>query len=1645
MNDAVRPSRMVEVDYDPFAAADLARAVPTTEAQREVWLASQLGTQASLAYNESVSLTLAGPLDRDAMHRALGALAARHEALRATIGADGLALSIAVEPALPVSDVDLSDRSGPEREAALEALRREQVDVPFDLVAGPLFRAVLVRCAPDRHELVLTGHHVICDGWSMGVIATELMRLYRAALPGGPHADLPPAERFGDYALAQVSDAQRAAADADARWWAAQYDASIPVLDLPTDRPRPAVRGFASRREDAILDRELVEAVRRVGARDGASLFVTLLAAFGALLGRLGGHHEVVVGVPAAGQALAGAERLVGHCVQLLPIRVPAEPERPFGELLAETRTRVLDAYDHAACTFGSLLRRLRIERDAGRLPLVSVLFNLDAAVPDATISGDGVQVRLRGNPRSHENFDLFVNASHIDGAIVLECQYNTDLFDATTVRRWLALYRDALRRIAADASLAAADAFAPTDEDRAALARFNATAADHDRTLRVHDLVERQARATPDAVAIVAGDRFLRYRELDARANALAAVLRERGIGRDDLVGLHCGRNEHMIVGLLGILKAGAGYVPMDPSFPPERLEIMLVDSAARAIVCDASAPVRANLGGVQRIELDALGESGAAPLADCGPDDVAYVIYTSGSTGRPKGVRVPHRSVVNLLSSVRIEPGLRADDVVLSVTTLSFDIAVSEVILPLTVGARIVVADRAQAIDGDRLRALVEREGVTFVDATPSTWRLLLAAGWRGGASIRAICTGEPLPPALAQALLPCVGELWNGYGPTETTVWSSFQRVTRVDGPVPIGRPVANTQIHVVDMSLRPVPIGVVGELFIGGEGVTLGYHGRQDLTDDRFLPDPTRRGARWYRTGDLGRWRADGTLECLGRTDHQVKVRGYRIELGEIEAALGRLASVSRSVVVTREDDPGDVRLVAYVVPRDATAPDTLRDALRRTLPDYMIPQHVVSIETIPQLPNGKIDRRALPPPVQGPSRRGERVAPRDDVEARVLAAMESVLRLPGLGVDDDFFALGGHSLLATRLVAALNEAFGVRLPLRTVFESPDAQRLARAVAAALARPGDAPARSAIVRGQDGTDAPLTTMQERIRFVEALRPGRVLYNTPSAHRLTGPLDPVAFEAALRTLIGRQPTLRSHVAQDGDRFVMRTAPSVDPGLVIEDLTGVPQADREAEMMRRLQAIVDVPMDVARAPLFRMALFRMQPEEHVFLFMVHHIVWDGWSFDLLYREMSALYPAALERRPHGLVELPVTYADFARWHADWMTGDECRAQLEQWKRRYSDVGGLRALPTDRPRQSGMSGTGAVEWVRMDRELTERLRTVALAAGGTLNMLVMAVYAAMIGHAVGSRSLVLGMPVRGRASGQLEHVMGFFNNLLPVPLVVEPERTVGEWVGTVKARLLDAMSDQEVPFERIAAEPGIAAAASGAGLYQSLFSFQDARERERRWGPLSHSSVLVMQKGATEDLALWLMEVPGGLEGGINYNADLFDASTAAIFRERIVGLLRRVAASPERSVRALLDEPGTDADAFVGWIDARRAGAGAPSGVVRKDADEAPLAPTALRLRALWATLVGVPEGTISTGDNFFDLGGNSLLAMRAIETMERELGRRVEPRRYLFESLAQIATAYDAAQPPPAKVPGLLGRLFGGMRRGASHGER
>jgi amino acid adenylation domain-containing protein len=1476
--------------------------------QTERWLAASFDTNARTALNESFCVSLGGGVDLDALRMAMRDVIGRHEAFRIKFDADQPRQRLVANVVPEIAEVDL--RGKPDAAAALDEFCSNASLTRFELDKPPLAAFSLLQLSDGRKVAHVVASHLIFDGWASSVFNAELAEAYKARSSGRtPVLDAPESP----LVFAEQEQARFEGADGQEslEFWAKTLKDPPKPLALG-DRAPGQPRTFAADTERISIEGEAFAKLRTQARQSGATLFQMLLTAVTIVLQRRSAQEDFVISIPYAAQQLSRRGPLMGDGVLDLPLRLGCTAQEEPKQVLARVRTRLMDALEYPVMTQGTVARALGIRSAGDRPPLTGVYFNLNPRVDlsaFAPLAASMHEGRKRGTLS-----ELFFNFYEKSDALSLDLHYSTEFFSPARAQELVA----ALQRVCI--SLAASLTQVPSLEAKLdeRLLKWNATDVPLEQGARVEQWVTRQAQTTPEAIALEAQGVALTYRELDERANRFGNLMRERGVGAGDLVGLCLSRGPDLVPALLGVLKTGAAYVPLDPGFPRDRLHYMAEDAAVKLVITQTQHADLAGVPRAQQLQIDAdaavIAAASAAPLpAGQWPDDAPiYVIYTSGSTGKPKGVALPQNAVCNFLASMRREPGLTASDRLLAVTTLSFDIAVLELLLPLVTGARVILAQREDAMDGEVLGKLIEQHGVTVMQATPTTWHMLLDAGWVAPSGLRGLCGGEPLPPSLAARLLEAGIDLWNMYGPTETTVWSTLAHITDATQKITIGHPIDNTQVWVLDENRQPVPVGAEGEICIGGDGVAIGYFKRPELTAEKFVRDPFRKvsGARIYRTGDLGRWREDGTIEHLGRLDFQVKIRGYRIELGEIEARLDQLPEVARSVVVAREDTPGDIRLVGYFVAKPGLTTDTaqMREVLRKQLPDYMLPQFLVALEAMPLLPNGKINRKALPVPT-GPAPTSTRAtqAPRNETERAVATAMQSVLKIPAVGADDDFFSLGGHSLLAARLIGQLNRALGLQLALRTLFESPTVAKLAAAIDAQRGAP--TVRRAPIVHRAEQATAPLTMMQERIRFIEEMFPGRVTYNAPSAHRLKGRLDLHAFDRAFVQMMERQPALRSTIVAGDNGFVQQVHEVSNFTLLpLEDLSGLSEKQREATLHQRIEELVAQPFELDKFPLFKHRLFKLANDEHALFFMPHHIIWDGWSFDILYTEISALYEACLAGKEPTLPAPPVTYGDFAVWHNEWLKSDEIRRQIDFWKAQYEKSPLPKDPPTDMPRQRAATGRGATAWMHIETARAEQIRDLAKQTGSTMSIVALSVYAALMAEWLDDPRPAIGMPVRGRPSDELEGVMGFFNNLVPTRISVNDTLNCLDWIKAVRQSVVEVFANQDVPFELLAQELSLGRKGAPARLYQVMFSFQDARARQTQWGPLHHERIPAFQKGATEDINLWMVEIPSGIEGGIQYNSDLFHARTAEGLRDRFLDMLNRLVANPQQSVAQLL-----------------------------------------------------------------------------------------------------------------------------------------
>jgi amino acid adenylation domain-containing protein len=1041
---------------------------PATHAQRASWFLYQSKPESG-SYNIVFSAHVRSAIDLAALRRSFQALVDRHPSLRTTFSDEADGLIQQIHGWMPVC-FRTHDRSGIELPVLREEIYKAS-QAPFDLRSGPLMRIDIFNRSTHDHVLLVTVHHVAADGWSMFLLLDDLRQLYPAECNGGGAYPPRPACDILQHARWQTAMLAGPEGEGHEAYWLSQLGGVHVPLNLPTDRPRSV--SFSEHGASLPIDLriDLSDAVRALAARQGATPFMVLLAAYQILLHRYTGQHEVIVGSPVYGRDRQEFADVVGLLINMIPLRATFNDDPTLEEVLARVRQGVVEGIQHQDYPFPLLVEKLRPNRDFSRTPVFQTVFNLQkypqVAGLEAFLGHAGSEERAEFGglvlepfpiPQQEGQEELSIGLTEKNGSYQGTMKYDPDLFDASTMRRFLSHYSTLLRSIVRSPESRVSELRLLEGTEREWLVTgLNESDREYPRERTVVDLAREQAARRPEANAVSFESETLTYSELDIRSTRLARHIRSLGVGPESLVGVCLERGLEMVTGVLAVLKAGAAYVPLAPAFPAERLRYMAEDSGAKILITQRALSERLFSGldlecvhlDEAQAQIDQQSSESLPPIA--GPANRAYVLYTSGSTGRPKGVEIEHRALTNFLCSMAREPGLSQNDVLLAVTTLGFDIAGLELFLPLITGARIELASRETAMDGVALGRALGNSGATLMQATPATWRMLFDSGWQGDRRLKVLCGGEAMDRELAARLVSSCASVWNMYGPTETTIWSSLARIESDE--VTIGRPIANTRMYVLDRHREPVPRGVVGELWIAGDGVARGYLNRPELTAERFVADPFRPGERMYRTGDLARHLADGRLECLGRVDNQVKIRGYRIELGEIEAVLHSHPHLQGSVVAARSENGTEARLIAYVVAGTAKRPsiEELRTHLRAHLPDYMIPSGFVFLDAIPLAPNGKVDRNALPSVELSPADANPGyVRPRDRIEQIVADAWSEVLGIEKVGIFDHFFELGGHSLSATRLIARLKSAFQMDLPLSSIFIEPTVAGLSKRI-------------------------------------------------------------------------------------------------------------------------------------------------------------------------------------------------------------------------------------------------------------------------------------------------------------------------------------------------------------------------------------------------------------------------------------------------------------------------------------------------------------------------------------------------------------------------------------------------------------------
>ena len=1414
---------------------------PLSDNQQGIWFLCQFAPESSI-YNVSFAARICSAVDIPALRRAFQALVDRHPSLRTTFAVQSGKPVQEIHEQQPVhfEETDASTWGADELQTRLV----EETQRRFDLERGPVMRVGLFTRSAQEHILLLVIHHIVVDFWSLAVILNELGVLYPAEKAGRPAA-LPPLDvHYADFVRWQTD--MLAGPDGERLWdyWKKQLAGPLPVLRLPTDRPRPPIQMFRGAQHDFTLNDELARRLRALAKAEGATLYMVLLAAFDLMLYYHSGQEDILVASPMVGRSRAEFEGLVGFFANPVVLRANLSGNPTLRALLGQVRQTVLAALEHQDYPTLRLVQRLRPPRDLSHSPLCQTMFVLDKphrvaeqAVPSFARGETGLRMDLGGFvmesiplERRAATLDLVMLIIETTGSLSASIRFNTDLFDAATVARMAGHFQTLLGSIIRNPSAVIGDLEILTGAERQQLlVEFNDTQTDYPKDKCLHQLFEEQVQRTPDSIAVVFEGRQLTYAQLNARANQLAHHLQTLGVGPEVPVAICLEHCPEMVVGVLGILKAGGAYLPLDPAYPKERLAFMLQDARTPVILTRKhwldSLPDYGGRVVCLDSGWDAIArESEANPVSGATARSLAYVIYTSGSTGQPKGVMCEHGGLVNYLCWVTEGPSSNPGFCMPLTTKLTFDMCLKQLFPPLLRGGDVWILPEEVVAEPTVLLSAVAARTKVGLNCVPSLWTTILHAIQSGQATPPSeglaylFFGGEPLSKELVARTLATLPHLqiWNIYGPTEATANASAVRIFSGD-EVTIGRPIANAQIYVLNPSLYPVPIGVTGELYIGGAGVARGYLNRPELTAEKFIPDPfaAAPGARMYKTGDLARYRPDGNIEFLGRIDHQVKIRGFRIELGEIEAVLGQHPAVREAVVLAREDAPGnssaslrtEKRVVAYyVVAEQKPLPTTtdLRSFLKEKLPEYMVPAVFVLLDALPLMPNGKIDRRALPAPDRSrPELDKVFVAPRTPTEELLAEIWARLLDVERVGIHDNFFDLGGHSLLATQLVSRMREVFQVEIPLRRLFEVPTVAGLAESIEVAHQAGQNLLAPPILPVPRNGNLA-LSFAQQRLWFFDQLEPGLSAYNIPAAVRLKGPLNLAALEQSLNEIVKRHESLRTTFGKVEGRPTQVIAPTLTIKLPIIDLRKLPASEQEIEVRRLVTAEAQRPFDLSQGPLVRGTVLRLSDEEHVGLLTMHHIVSDGWSTGILVREVATLYVAFCAGGSSPLPALPVQYADFAYWQREWLQGEVLETQIAYWKKQLAGAPAPIDLPTDHPRPAVQTFRGAHQSLVLPKQVQEGFKALGRQEGVTQFMTLLAAFQVLLYRYTSRDDLIVGTPIANRNRLETEGLIGFFVNALVLRTDLSGNPSFRELLRRVREVCLGAYSHQDLPFDRL-------------------------------------------------------------------------------------------------------------------------------------------------------------------------------------------------------------------------------------------------
>ncbi|NEN81312.1 non-ribosomal peptide synthase/polyketide synthase [Paenibacillus elgii] len=1478
---------MEQAEHSAIRVTEKSDFYPVSSAQKRLYILSEI-EGAHLSYNMPAVLTVEGPLDRLRLEAAFRALIERHEILRTGFElVDGEPVQrICPDAAFAVELVQASEHK------AEEHIRR--FVRPFDLRKPPLLRVGLIEVGPQRHHLCIDMHHIVSDGASLGILIQEFVRLYKGE-------DLLPLRiQYKDYAVWQQAEEQSERMKAQEAYWLDVFKGELPVLHMPTDYARPAVQSYEGGMLRFAIDRSGMEGLRQIAAQSGSTLYMVLLAAYTALLHKYTGQEDIIVGTPVAGRRHADLGHLIGMFVNTLAVRNYPAGEKTFLSYVEEIKEAALKAYENQEYPFEQLVENLEIKRDMSRNALFDTMFVLQNAEQGELLI-DGLQFTSRPYEHTTAKFDLSLSVVEEADGLACSLEYAATLFKPETVQRVAQHFAQLIEQVIHDPNAKLSSVDIVSEQEKTHITElFNDTALPYPADITIHRLLEEQAERMPEQVAVVYEASRLTYRQINEKANRLARTIRAEGICPDERVCIVAERSLEMVIGILAVLKAGGAYVPIDPEYPQDRIRYMLEDSGAKLLLVQCPLPEEVSFDGkLLDLRDEAVYDQDGTNLeAAAGPQHLAYVLYTSGSTGAPKGVMVEHRSVVNMLTQLENEYPMLPGDAFLLKTTYTFDISVPELFGWFFGKGRLVILRQGLEKDPAAIEQVIEDQGITHMNVVPSMFSAMLSyAREKGTAKLNGLryifSGGEALPSALVKQFhsLPLKARLENIYGPTEATIYATkYSADTSMDEAVavPIGKPLGNVQMWVLGGGNHLQPIGVPGELCITGVGVARGYLNRSELTAEKFVKHPLMPDRLMYRTGDLARWLPDGNIEYLGRIDHQVKIRGYRIELGEIEARLRKVGAVKEALVIAREDESGQKQLYAYFTAERPLATGELRSELAGMLPGYMIPSYFMQLERMPLTPNGKLDRKALPAP-EGNVRTGaEYVAPRTALEVRLANIWKDILRLPEIGVRDNFFEIGGHSLRAVTMVAQIHKELNVNVALRQIFQAPTIEQLAQEIAGMRQQVYEA-----IPLTGESSFYPLSSAQKRLFILNQIEGAELSYNMPSVMSVSGPLDKSRLEEAFRKLIARHETLRTGFELADGEPVQRVYPEVEFAV---DYVRPEAEDSEAFIRSFIRAF-----DLGKPPLLRIRVIELETERHILCFDMHHIISDGTSMGILIEEFVGLYGGD-EPAP-----LRLQYKDYAVWQQGELRSERMNAQEAYWRSLFQGEIPVLDLPTDYARPAVRSYEGkSVEFI-VSSSVTEKLRELAVQTGSTLYMVLLAAYTALLHKYTGQEDLIVGTPVAGRSQGELSGLIGMFVNTLAIRSYPSGTKTLNEYVLEIKEQALKAYEHQEYPFEELVEKLNVARDQSRSPLFETMFVLQNAERSELTIEGLQFKPHSYRQHMAKFDLTFNVTEEADSLVCSIEYASTLFKEETVQRMAQHFTQLLDGIVHDPNATLASI------------------------------------------------------------------------------------------------------------------------------------------